>query len=1101
MNVKHTFFRILFLGMFVSSQTYAQKQAQAENFADSLYSGLRDINKELYESAIRKFQSVPVYDTMYAHAQHELGLAYIRSGEFNKACAVFDSLRYAETDFGNNIYTAWAIALDSLNKKEEALAILDTGISHYPHQYLLYYSKAVYLQAMEQYEQAMKEFQNAIMYAPGHVNSHIQLGLIAAQEGQYTRAMLSLMYAALMSSNPQLTLEIFYYMDLVADLNIEVTKHNVSFGDDALFTDIDLIFERQIALNKKVHDASKLNLSSTKQFQMICEALATHDIYTKDNQDFWLQMYVPMFTNIFKAQAYAGMIYFCLQDVQVSSVQKRVKKGKKDIDWFIRWLQHRYSDYRNHRYMMYDGEWQKMSFYFHDNGTVGGIGKVDENKDVDGVWNYFHTNGRVQASGIFENGKRTDLWQWFLKDKNVLSETIMFKEDKKEGAHITYKNDGSVYSIAACENDEYNGFITYFYPSGDTMSHIMIKDGERDSLFLSYHENGALKTKAFFKAGDLHGTLTTFYENDSIRYSEEYSDNMLNGNSVTYYYNGAVHQKAYYKNDELQGAYEQYYANGNVLKTGNYKNNTAVGSWTTYYANGVKKEEIEYDEKGKINATRTVFDIDGVMYLKEEYKNGELLRITYFDKQGTVFFESKKSGKSIQYKSFLPDKTLQLEGNLVSDEKHGVWNYYNKYGVLESTDTFEHGKKVKVDITYSSFGKEQSVTEYKDNELHGLSLEYHPNTIVKQEGYYTDGNTTGTWYRYYIHGEMLDKLYFIDDDVVYHCKYGVTGKITDEYFYKDNVLQSQKKYDSTGVVQQEISQFHGEILHYDPHSKKLTSKLFYKNGKAQGNAEWYYYNGKIATRGAYCNGERHGVWEWYSVKGTLLTKITYMYGEVQGVLYRYYESNGALRATETYEFDKQQGEETYYHANGKMHYTCNYIDDNIHGEVRYFSEAGNVYQIRYYNQGKVIGHSYLDKDGNAVPMIPFNGSGKVVFYYSNGTKSLEWERENGRLTGEYIRYAENGTVMERETYENHKNHGKSMRMTSPQHLGQELNYYYGELHGVNKKYYPNGVLFLESTYYYGEIHGTEKEYNTKGQLTYIREYYSGELIHEKIVRN
>src|SRR5690554_2891942 len=197
MNVKHTFFRILFLGMFISSQTYAQKQAQAENFADSLYSGLRDINKELYESAIRKFQSVPVYDTMYAHAQHELDLAYIRSGEFNKACAVFDSLRYAETDFGNNIYTAWAIALDSLNKKEEALAILDTGISHYPHQYLLYYSKAVYLQAMEQYEQAMKEFQNAIMYAPGHVNSHIQLGLIAAQEGQYTRAMLSLMYAAL----------------------------------------------------------------------------------------------------------------------------------------------------------------------------------------------------------------------------------------------------------------------------------------------------------------------------------------------------------------------------------------------------------------------------------------------------------------------------------------------------------------------------------------------------------------------------------------------------------------------------------------------------------------------------------------------------------------------------------------------------------------------------------------------------------------------------------------------------------------------------------------------------------------------------------------
>src|SRR5690606_3820013 len=172
-----------------------------------------------------------------------------------------------------------------------------------------------------------------------------------------------------------------------------------------------------------------------------------------ENQDLWVQMYVPIFSNIFETGNYAGMIYFCTKDIQTPYIQKRIKKGKKDIDSFFAWIQQNYSDYRNHKYMIYNDTWQRMSFYFTDNNLVGGIGKVDSEDNADSIWNYFHTNGRIRSTGNFVEGKRDGLWQWFHIETGNLDETVTYNLDSKEGAHTVYRKDESISNIGIFKDD------------------------------------------------------------------------------------------------------------------------------------------------------------------------------------------------------------------------------------------------------------------------------------------------------------------------------------------------------------------------------------------------------------------------------------------------------------------------------------------------------------------------------------------------------------------------------------------------------------------------------------------------------------------------
>ncbi|MDA3882024.1 MAG: tetratricopeptide repeat protein [Bacteroidales bacterium] len=1096
MKITYSFLTICLLYS-ITTQVFSQKNAQPENYRDSVITAIYKIDEQEHEIAERLLSSVPTHDTIYNLAQYEQGLNFLNGGKFEEAIAVYSNMTKTASEYNHRAYSGWAIALDSLEKDEESLAVFDKGIAEYTHHYLLYFNKATTLQGMERYQEAVEYYKKTILYAPGHVTSHIRLGVLAAEEGEYTRAMLSLFYATMMSSTAEQKHALLEYMESISDLNIEIDKKGIDFGDDKIFRDVDLIFQNQIALSKDIKDLTKLKWSLTKQLYMIFDALAKEKKYSTDNTDFWVQTYLPKYIDIYTTGNYTGMVYLTISDIESKKIQKRVKKGQKDVSNFVAWLRENWDYYNSTQYMNFNNSWQKVSFYITEGDLLGGMGLKNEDKEPIGAWEYYHTNGRIRSSGNFVDGEREGEWEWLYANTGTIDESITYKDGSLNGKHRTYREDGSLKSEAEFVDGKYSGHYYFFSRYGDTLSDVMLEEGVRNGEFLSYYPNGTLKEQAFFKDGDLDSTNTIYFPNGNIKSTASYTENEANGEFTTYYFNGQVKIKGNYIEDELNGEYTTYYQNGNIESIGAYKEHSAVGPWKHYYYNGSLEKEIEYDEKGKINATLKAYDRDGNHFKTEEYKNGESLAITYTNTQNKVVYETKKSRKNLEFKSFLPDGTIQTEGLLEDDNKEGEWIYYTKYGAKKSAENYSEGEIVDQAVDFYPCGAIKAKRNYSDDKQDGLQMNFFSHDTIEYEGYYRNDTITGSWFFYYNDGTLRKQNYFTNDEISYSYTCDVTGKKDYEYYYKEDELILEHIYDSTGTVQQTIEKFHGTVKIVNPHSKKLYAELTYTNGEFNGSANWYYFNGTKSCSGSYLNGERHGLWKWYAPNGVVTTKIPYENGDIHGTLKRFHSATGKIYAEELYEYDTQQGLETYYHPNGKIHFSRSYVDDEIHGTVVYYSEAGNVYQIRYFDMGKLIGYSYHGKDGKPIDMIPFEGTGKAVFYYSTGEKSLEWERVNGKLDGDFIRYAEDGSIMEKETYVKNERHGNAYRMSAPGVKWYDVNLFYGNYNGTYTMYYLNGKPYSQTEYHNNKEQGTEKVYNKKGEQTHLRTYYDGIIINER----
>src|SRR5690554_2166455 len=168
MKITYSFLTI-FLLFSITPQVFSQKQAQAENYRDSVITAIYKIDEQEHEIAERLLSSVPAYDTIYNLAQYEQGLNFLNGGKFEEAIAVYSKMTETASEYNHRAYSGWAIALDSLGKDDESLAVFDKGIDEYTHHYLLYFNKATTLQGMERYQEAVEYYQKTILYAPGHV--------------------------------------------------------------------------------------------------------------------------------------------------------------------------------------------------------------------------------------------------------------------------------------------------------------------------------------------------------------------------------------------------------------------------------------------------------------------------------------------------------------------------------------------------------------------------------------------------------------------------------------------------------------------------------------------------------------------------------------------------------------------------------------------------------------------------------------------------------------------------------------------------------------------------------------------------------------------
>ncbi len=152
-----------------------------------------------------------------------------------------------------------------------------------------------------------------------------------------------------------------------------------------------------------------------------------------------------------------------------------------------------------------------------------------------------------------------------------------------------------------------------------------------------------------------------------------------------------------YKNTELKYNREGqlYYKkvfdfNGNLVTRKEYFTNGALHS--TLYRRGYLTVENKYTQRGETSE----------LYLKEFKKSNKVIKsIKYFNNSKQVH----RLIKNNSYTEYYENGTMRSNGNLDLNLKmNGIWNFYSRDGIIESTHSFKNGKLVNHSVLYNQLG-------------------------------------------------------------------------------------------------------------------------------------------------------------------------------------------------------------------------------------------------------------------------------------------------------------------------------------------------------------------------------------------------------------
>lgn len=1088
---------LLFITSFLNAQTLEEPVKSGE----LIDKGIKLHDDGDIEGALEFYEKVPRNDTNYVLALYERSLSVYSLKRYDDAIAIAREGLTFKSIYDHSFYVTLGNALDDNGDGEEALKVFDEGIKRFPYNIRIRFNKAVALNKMEKYQEAVDELKQIITINPLHPGSHLLLASICKKSAKLVEAMLAYNTFLLLEPGSERALSVVGTLDQLTSEKLSAEVENVVFskeGDD--FSDLEVYLYNRLAMNAKFKVPVKLNFMLVRQNYFLFSHFK--DNINKYKDGFFSNFYIPFFVSVVKNGWFDEFTYYELMLVNDNSVQALLKKNLANVKKFIDWafIEYRKSTRKQER--MFDGSLQIVDHWVFRTSHLEAMGRVKDEKTNTriGTWNYFNSAGSLSGEHFYtSDGKKTGTWKDYYSDGELFSE-LTYENGVAEGFYKAYFKNGKLKTFNDTKNDKIHGLA-------------------RDYFF-----DGTLRAETSYKDGKAEGPAKVFYAINTIRYELNYSNNLLNGPVTEYYSDGLLKMKGNYKNGEMdgeflyywpngklqatykyvagktQGAFEAYHDNGQLHKKGNVKNGTIIGEYKTWYRNGNPDEEHEYDENGKGNGKERQYDLDGKVFYESETKKDIIVSFKCFDKTGKVIKEGKEDKGVLDYVYHYPDGEKKSEGQLKKGKKDGLWKFYDRLGNISSEEKYKDGETLETTTFYRN-GKINTVTRYKDGEQHGYYESYFYNGNPYIKGWMIKGEMEGYWYYYNQDGTLEKKLYYLKGDQYGpQLEYAPGVKLTREY---DCDLEGRTikytYYDTSGLKYQEVDfkATTGDLIikHMNGNEK---FKGGYKNDFSHGTYVWHYSNGKIETEGEYYSNRKTGAWKWYSLEGKLTTTGFYFKGDRDSTWTSYYE-DGKIKNQRFYRSGDQVGEWIEYYENGQIASKKTYKDGERTGPSTYYGEDGQLRMIKEFFHNDVISISYMLPSGEmSAPIKVGNDPQKIVTYYKNGKKADEYSVNKNELDGEYIEYHSNGNIREKSNYKLGFTEGPSETYYSNGKIKARENNYHDNLHGVCKYYDVNGVISSELIYSNNDLHGVCKYYKN-GVLNKIRVYYDGLFIYEKNV--
>jgi len=141
------------------------------------------------------------------------------------------------------------------------------------------------------------------------------------------------------------------------------------------------------------------------------------------------------------------------------------------------------------------------------------------------------------------------------------------------GRFTIYYDDSTIKAEGKIRDENINGLIRSYYPSGNIMSAVNYIDGAVDGIAIFYHDNmeNTQKSEVQFDMDQIVDLYKEFYKNGSRKALLYYENGKVNGDAEFYYKSGVLKMEGQYKRGLRKGKWKHYSETGQLLDKEKWK--------------------------------------------------------------------------------------------------------------------------------------------------------------------------------------------------------------------------------------------------------------------------------------------------------------------------------------------------------------------------------------------------------------------------------------------------------------------------------------------------------------------------------------------------
>jgi antitoxin component YwqK of YwqJK toxin-antitoxin module len=1081
---------------------FSQDKLNYEPSINPLLKGEEYMGEGEYEMAFQQFDKVHEGDSMFfRYAVHLKMSALNNLEEYKKAKDIGDKYWYFRHELPTEFYLNYGTALDKLEEYDQAQKMYKSILEEYPTNYSLWYNLGISHLLEGDNEEAYATFKQTIEINPFYDRVHLAMAQLAFSEQQTAKGLMAVGMHLMHSITKRDNFAQLRYGDYMASSKYWADddfsgSNELELEGNSNFETIDELIHNYVALRDKYKTTSKLEFPLIKQLHLIASQLKAEG---PKEDDYWYETYGKFYVVMLDEKQFEGFSYLISSYAENAKIQKVVVKNEKELKEAYVWCSNYLSEQSKEADLSFMGLGEtKVSrnsdnhhiellgdFELINNGqnVVGDIkfygaegrmtaeGTFNEEGNKEGLWKYYHSNGRLKEKQITDNGDPIDT-MYSYNPNGLLRLKVPYQNGKVDGNVLIFDNGVLSRTLPYKDGAIGSGEMVDYHTVGTEDIRLQVLDGKANGPFKSYYDSGEIYREGKQKDGDLIGERITYFKTGEISYKENFLDGVKDGEYVSYYFNGQLEAK------------------------GTYKEGNKVGKWEYFYRNGNKRSVESFDERGKENGLEINYTKQGWKLSEYTYNKGMIDSYKFFNQEGDILSQDERKAGELKYIAFYQNGLKSSEGNFNKEGKDGEWKFYNYNGSLDRIEKYKDGIRIGDYEKYFANGDLEIKYSFDENgNSNGYYRNYYRNGKLYRQGFLKDGERDGPWETYHRNGALKSSNFYNDfESQGFSTSYDIVGNPIRSVYYKDDLSEFTIYYDTAGVAFDTIMETPGkrkvELRRCETCPVFMTANVL--NNAYHGEQVFIYPDGTLEAKGEVFNGGKEGPWKTYYSTGVVASEGAYMDGDRHGE-WKFYFNDGTLRRKSNYKFGKLNGAYETYDESGVLDFKANYFAGDLHGEVSYYI-GGKKEHSRIYNYGYIESYTFTDENGKEITKPMKNETAEISTYWKNGKLARKFSIQQGWFQGPYLKFFENGNKAEEQNYKDDLREGAFKEYYRNGKLKKEGTYEQGDVVGTFTTYYANGKKRTEEEYVQDQRHGKGTYYNSDGSIDRVITYINGNVI-------